>query len=477
MTWLRPSHVRVRLTLWYVSVLAAILLVYGLSTSAFVFLQLRSEVDRLATEDLETLEGFLTFDATGKLYLRTFSHDHQYPLSMQHRFLEVWATDGGPVLYRNELLRGRTLGGPPSAHEGINSYSPRSVSLPDGTRVRIVSHKHLVEGKPTIIRVGFDEKDLFQRLRLLVFGLLAGAPLALGAAGIAGYLLARRALSPIERMGRRAMQINGERLGERLIVENPDDEFGLLAKAFNEALARIELSFDQLRRFTSDASHELRTPLNAIQNVGEVGLRTNGTADHYCEVIGIMLEESGRLTRLVDSLLIISRAGAAAPKLNRTSVHVLTFIREVTSLLGVLAEEKDQTLHTEGDKSACVIADHTILRHILINLLDNAIKYSPRGSSIYVRVLQQERARVSIEVGDNGPGIPAQHRDKVFDRFYRIDAARTREEGGSGLGLSIAKWGSEAHGGRLDLECPSTGGSIFRLTMPIRNSRIISSSD
>jgi heavy metal sensor kinase len=422
-------------------------------------------MDRLATEDLETIEGFLSFDAGGRLYLRSASHDHQYPLSMQHRLLEVWAV-GGPVLYRNELLGQRNLGGPPAEEEGVDSYSPRSVSLTDGTQARVVSHRHVVEGRATIIRVGFDQRELWQRLWLLVFGLVAGAPLALGVAGLAGYVLARRALSPIERMARRAMEINGERLAARLVVENPDDEIGLLAKAFNETLARIELSFDQLRRFTSDASHELRTPLNAIQNVGEVALRTHGSAEHYRDVIGIMLEESGRLTRLVDSLLTISRADMEKLQLAPVVIPVLPFVREVTSLLEVLAEEKEQPLVIEGDDEVCVTADHMILRHILINLVDNAIKYSPRGSGIWVRVLQQDRDTVWIEVEDSGPGIAPEHRDKVFERFYRIDAARTREAGGSGLGLSIARWGAEAHGGQLQLECPWNGGCVFRLVMP-----------
>jgi signal transduction histidine kinase len=182
-------------------------------------------------------------------------------------------SDNGTVLYRNERLGTRDLGGALFPGEGANSYSPRSLSLSDGTRVRVVSRRHTVEGRPTIIRIGFSEEELWQHLWQLVLGLVAGAPLALGAAGAAGYFLARRALSPIQRMAQRALEINADQLGARLTVENPDDEIGLLAKAFNETLSRIENSFDQLRRFTSDASHELRTPLNAIQNVGEVGLR------------------------------------------------------------------------------------------------------------------------------------------------------------------------------------------------------------
>jgi heavy metal sensor kinase len=471
MKWLRPKNVRVRLTLWYVGILGSILLIYIVSASIFAFLQWRLELDGLAAEEVETIEGFLSFNSEGRVYLRGSAHDHPYPISMQHRLMEVLSVNG-TVLYRNEPLGGRDLGGAPFSGEGVNSYSPRSVTLADGTRVRVVSRRHTVEGKATIIRIGFSEEELWRRLWQLIVGLLAVAPLALAAAGGAGYFLARRALSPIQRMAQRALEINAHQLGARLTVENPDDEIGLLATAFNETLARIESSFQQLRRFTSDASHELRTPLNAIQNVGEVGLRKRGNADEYREVISTMLEESGRLTRLVDNLLTMARADAERPRLALTDIPALEFVKEVASLLEVLAEEKGQILSTDGDESACVLADRMILRHIVINLIDNAIKYSPFGSHIRVRVFEKANQFVSIEVEDNGPGIPVQHRNKVFDRFYRIDEARTRETGGAGLGLSIAKWGAEAHGGGLELHCPPAGGCIFCLSLPLGDGRL-----
>jgi len=160
-----------------------------------------------------------------------------------------------------------------------------------------------------------------------VIVLIIGLPLALGMAGLGGYFLARHALSPIERMARRAHEINAESLSARWDVENPHDELGRLASAFNETLARLERSFEQLRRFTSDASHELRTPLTAIRSVGEVGLRQQGSAEHYREVIGSMLEEAGRLTRLVESLLAIARADAGQIKLVKTGILALPFVR------------------------------------------------------------------------------------------------------------------------------------------------------
>jgi len=462
----RPQNVRTRLTLWYVAVLAAVLLIYGGSTCALLFFHLRTQLDRLAVEDLETVEGFLTFAPGSKLFLRNDYHDHPYPAQMQERLMEVWSGEGA-LLYRNELLNNRALGERPKPDEGTTSYSPRSIRLSDGTSVRLISKRHTIEGQPTLIRLGFSETSLWRSFWEAVVGLIAGLPLALGLAGLAGYFLARRALSPIERMARRAHEINAERLHARLDVENPDDELGLLAQAFNETLASLEGSFEKLRRFTSDAAHELRTPLTAIQSVGEVGLQSQEASEHYREVIGSMLEESGRLGRLVDSLLTIARADAGQIRIDTENVEVLPLVREVTSFLEVLAEENDQNLSVDGAALAQVRADRIILGQVLINLLDNAIKHSPRGGSVSVRVFARDSHSVAIEVEDSGPGIPAEHRDKVFDRFYRVDEGRSRDDGGVGLGLAIAKWGAEIHGGHLELDCPAGRGCVFRLLLPL----------
>lgn len=461
----RPQNVRARLTFWYVGILSAVLLIYAASTSAMLFFQLREQLDHRAIEDLETVEGFLSWRADGSVLLRNDYHDHPYPATMQERLMEVWSPEG-TLLYRNELLGHRALGGPPTPGEGVDSYSDRSVRLADGTPVRLVSKRHSLEGRPVVIRVGFSEQPLWERLWQVMFGLVIGLPLALGLAGMGGYFLAKKALGPIERMARRAREINAERLNARLDVENPNDELGQLANAFNETLARLERSFEQLRRFTSDASHELRTPLTAIHSVGEVGLRGEASAKHYREVIESMLEETGRLTRLVESLLTISRADSGQIRLVRTPVMIMPFVKEVGSFVEILADEKSQRLSINGDERLQVQGDRAILRQILINLLDNAIKYSPGGGAIDVHVSAAQEL-VSVEVRDSGPGIGPAHRDRVFDRFYRVDEGRSRDSGGAGLGLAIAKWGAEAHGGRLELVCPSSGGCIFRLLLPI----------
>ncbi len=180
-----------------------------------------------------------------------------------------------------------------------------------------------------------------------------------------------------------------------------------------------------------------------------------------------VLEEASRLSHLVDSLLTIARAETGQVRLAPTTTSILPFVRETASVLDVLAEEKGQHLSIEGDETVQVQADGPVLRQVLLNLLDNAIKYSSSGARISVRVSRTDHQTAVVDVADSGPGIPPEHREKVFDRFYRIDEGRSREAGGTGLGLAIAKWGAQVHGGQLELECPAAGGCIFRLRLPV----------
>jgi heavy metal sensor kinase len=323
----------------------------------------------------------------------------------------------------------------------------------------------VIDGFPVVLRAGRSEARLRHELNELLLLLGLGLPIAVGVAGLGGYALALRALAPVGRMAERARVISAERLNERLPVESSDDELGYLAEVFNETFARLERSFGQLRRFTADASHELRTPLAAIRSVGEVGLRERRDEKTYREIIGSMLEETDRLGRLVDSLLILSRADAGHVRLTYERVNLTELAREVTSSLGVLAEEKRQSLSVEAAAPAYAMADRLVLRHAIMNLVDNAIKYTPEGGRIRVAITGRPHGP-TVEVVDTGPGIAAGQQQRVFDRFYRVDRARSRELGGTGLGLSIARWAVEAHGGRIELESEEGVGSTFRIILP-----------
>jgi len=274
-------------------------------------------------------------------------------------------------------------------------------------------------------------------------------------------------------MADQTRRITAERLGERLPVANPADELGQLAAVFNDTLARLERSFAQMRRFTADASHELRTPLTAIRSVGEVGLRAPRDEHTYREIIGTMLEEVDRLRHLVEGLLTLSRADAGSVPLTPEPVDLAALAREVAHHLGVLAEEKHQALAVEATQPVSVWVDRLVLRQALINVVDNAIKYSTDKATIRV-VVSEHQQDATLAVIDTGPGIAPQHRAHVFDRFYRVDTARAREgggTGGTGLGLSIARWAVEVHGGRIELESEEGQGSTFRMVLPASTSQ------
>jgi signal transduction histidine kinase len=266
-------------------------------------------------------------------------------------------------------------------------------------------------------------------------------------------------------MTERARTITAERLHDRLPVHNPDDEMGRLATVFNETLGRLEASFDQMRRFTADVSHELRTPLTAIRSVGEVGLREPRDEAAYEGIIGSMLEEVDRLSNLVDRLLTLSRAETGRAKLSIEAVDLRELAEDVVGYLGVLAEEKGQSLAIECTSTPRALADRLVLRQSLINLVDNAIKYTPVGGRIQIRVTD-DLPGPSIEVIDTGPGIAPELRARIFDRYYRGAETVGGDTGGSGLGLAIAKWAVEAGGGHLSLERTSRAGSTFRIALP-----------
>jgi heavy metal sensor kinase len=310
-----------------------------------------------------------------------------------------------------------------------------------------------------------DEARLQAQLREILVVMVLGLPPIVGLAGIGGYVLARRALAPIDRLASEARRITAERLHERVSVPNPNDEIGRLADVINQTLARLESSFDELRRFTADASHELRTPLSVIRGIGEMGLGQPRTAEQYREAIGSMLEEVDRLTRLVDTLLRLSRGDSGTIRLSREHVDLGLLTRDVVSSLTILAEERGQRVRLELADGVGVFADRLVLREAIANLVDNAIKYGPTGSAVDVHVRRNGTSAV-LTVTDEGPGIPAGHRDRVFDRFYRIDEGRSRDRGGTGLGLAIAKWAVDVHGGRISLD-PSPAGAAFRIELPL----------
>lgn len=445
--------IRTRLTLWYAGALAAALLLYAAGVYLFLEHRVMSQLDWQVHERYETAEHFLERAPSGTVRWHGDSSAKE-----EGRWLEVWSVTG-QLLYRD----GPAPLGFPASMPQQDYLGPESVALADGARARVLTGRHTIDGLAVLIRVAESEDRPRHELQEILLVLALGLPGAVALAGLGGTWLARRALRPIETMAERARKITAERLADRLPVENPGDELGRLSAAFNDTLARLEGSFEQLRRFTSDASHELRTPLTALRSVGEVGLRQPRDEASYREIIGSMLEETDRLARLVDSLLTLSRADAGQVQLNRSRIELDALARDVANLLSPLAEEKRQSISVEARAPVAALVDPLIFRQALVNLVENAIRHCPDETRIRVVVRD---GPPTLEVIDNGPGIASEHHDKVFDRFYRVDPARSRESGGTGLGLSIARWAVAAHGGRIELESQVGRGSTFRIVLP-----------
>jgi heavy metal sensor kinase len=421
-----PSSVRGRLTLWHAAVLGVIVCVFSVSILLFVRARLYGGLDAQIAADLATIE---------KVY-----HEEAGDLGElgQRMAITFEVAEGSTVVHR-------TPGWPP-AEPGRYHFG----------RLEDAAHR---------ISTARDETPVRQTLRTFALILAVAAPAAIGLALVGGYFLAGRVLAPVGAMAETARKITAESLDARLPIDNRHDEFGRLAGVFNDTLARLQEAFDQLRRFTADASHELRTPLTAMRSVGEVALQRPLTVTGYRDVIGSMLEEVDRLTRLVESLLTLTRAEAGRIPLTRQTVDLGDLAVGAADSLRVLAEDKEQTLEVDAQRGITVECDPGIVRQALINLLYNAIKYTPSQGAVSLRVNARPPREAVIEVNDTGPGIPVEAHGRIFERFYRVDPGRSREDGGVGLGLAIARWAIEANGGRIELESDRGSGALFRIVL------------
>lgn len=454
-----PKNIRTRLTLWFALTLAVILILYAGISVSLVYVNLKNNLDNRLQQDYEIVEEMIRIMPDGSIKID--SEDDPY---FHERWFQLWSTDLN-LLYENRPFTGKSLPRVSAAEKIEDGFHFHSLKLANGVKIRVLSGEINIDGKWMFIRLVRSEEGLWEELNDFLRLMLFALPAALLIAGFGGYYLTKKFLSPIDKMVVKAKKIGEENLTERLPVVNPDDELGNLALVFNGMLERIQKSFERLKQFTSDAAHELRTPLTAIRSTGEVGLQDYKDVKHYREIIGSMLEENRRLTHLVDNLLFLSRSDTKKFNLEIKSIELKSFVIETVEFIHALAEEKNQTISVESSGELKVKADGILLKQALLNLLDNAIKYSPENSEIQVRIYKAKNNSVVIEVKDNGPGIPSDHLGKIFERFYRIDKGRSREMGGSGLGLAIARRAVEVQGGKLNVESKAGKGSSFKIIL------------
>lgn len=464
----RRLGLRTRLSVGYAVSLSLLLFVYAALVYAVAYERLSVEVDHRLDQEVELAERSLFADASGQLVWRPAAASADFETLPNMLWIDVHRADAS-LLHRS--LGGYARGGSvePLAFQ-VRPSGFFTVEMPHGARLRVLQRSLTVDGQGATVRVAYAEEQIRHDLASFLLVLAVGMPLAVIAASLAGYWLAGRALAPVARMTEQARAITAEHLDARLPVPTAMDELGQLATTFNDLFARLELSFEQMHRFTADASHELCTPLTVIRSVGEVGLREPHTEAEYRDTIRTMLEEVERLTLLTTTLLELTRAEGGRVSLKREPFDLRDLARDAASFIVVLAEEAGVRLELDLPAAAIpVIGDWTTLRQATINLVDNAIKHSPQGASVTLGCTQQA-GQATLSVQDRGVGIPADQLPRVFDRFYRVDAARSRSggrrAGGFGLGLAIANWAVQAHGGRIEAESVARQGSVFRIVLP-----------
>ncbi len=448
-----PLSLRTRLTLWYLCALLAAMMLAG---GAVLWQQSRIGVRRVdrelnaATATLanifrEELEELSNPTAAAVEAQRTLALPRRATAILDARGRELSATWNGLRL-------------PTEALQGADPSSASTIDTPEGSwRVHVV--RTATDPRFTVL-VAAPLSDVYRERHEAQEAMWIAIPLALILACAGGLWLATVGLRPISEMAQRASQLPAGGLDD-LGQSARGDELGKLARAFNDLVARLRGAVTTQRQFMADASHELRTPLSVIQSAADVALaRPDRAAIEYREALAIVANEARRLGRLVENMLVLARADAGGYPLHRVELY----LTECARTADVLARERGVTIETTAPVDVPFRGDEDLLRRMLLNVVQNAVQHTRSGGS--VRVMLSPNGRLTtVRVHDEGPGIADGERDRIFDRFVQLDTARGR--GGAGLGLPIARWIAEAHGGRLDVEASGPNGTTFRIVLPV----------
>jgi len=478
------DSIRVRLTLWYTGVLAVVLVALSLVTY-FIFWQ--STVQRTDVSLAELSNAFLTT-------LEAEISDQSGPDALQlagrvaiteHRFRDhvfaIFDAKGNVVVSSQDVpLAAPAIDTAPAGLLSSDSFqrflraasrSERSYGKVRGIKsgYRAFARRFSSGGKAgtlVILQSLHAQQEMLEEVTATFAWVI---PIALLLASVGGYFLARKSLAPVVAMSTQAGRIGAANLHERLAVQNDRDEMGHLAQSFNSLLDRLSQSFERQQRFMADASHELRTPVAILRGESEVALSQQARSlEEYRESLGVLHHEAERLTHIVEDLFTLTRADAGQYPLQPGDFYLDELVAECVHSARTLALAKKISLNFEEAPESPIHADESLLRRMILNLLDNAIKYTSEGGRVTVTCGCTAREYV-LSIADTGGGIPADLQPRIFERFFRADKARSREEnngGGAGLGLSISRWIAEAHHGRLELTRSDSTGSTFAAYLP-----------
>ncbi len=458
---MRPASIRLRLTLWYFGIFAATFAAYAIG----MLLAMRASVDAVIDEELRTrLQGV-------ERYMERY--DPRVSLErMQDEFREHAGLRPGGDLLQVSNAQGEWLFRSASIRE--YEISPRATGLVipryetldvEGHRLRVLSANFTVSGHTYIAQLAAPVAEAYDILRRVQWLLLLSIPLVLVVATAGGYWMSRRALAPVDEITRAAQSVSEHNLSNRLAIPQTTDELQRLTITFNQMLGRLETSFKRITQFTADASHELRTPVALVRTTAELSLRRRRDNPEYREALDQILDEAKRMTGTIESLMTVARVDSGAETLDIRTIDLARFARDACLGSEPLAQSKQIQFESQIPETPVLVrGDASALQRLFLILIDNAIKYTP--STGHVRVsLTAQAGNVVVTVEDTGIGISSEDIPFIFDRFYRADKARSREAGGAGLGLSIARWIADAHHASIHVESTLGEGSTFEIRL------------
>ncbi|MCC6396362.1 MAG: HAMP domain-containing protein [Bacteroidetes bacterium] len=482
--------VRTRLTLWYTLLLLSTLVLFGVLAYYFTGETLEENLDLSLRAEARWMRDFIQPQASkikpgkrsidiilGKKARRPASQELTGEDSTAEESDEIWnqifrhslqntkktyfqfSDRRGTILHRSYSLGTDSLVVTDTIH--ANSILLTTVYL-NGDPVRIAATRD----RNFTYYVGYPIADLRELLDNLFVILLVLIPIAVALSIVGGLALAKKSLQPVDEVTTRARTITAQNLDQTIPVRSPDDEIGRLITTINDMIGRLHASFAQVRQFSADASHELRTPLTVIRGEIELALRSKKSPEEYRRVLESTLEEILRLTSIINNLLTLAKAEQGLATADFSEVELNGLVEELYEDSTILAGGKNIAVSLKVNTPITLVGDRTRLRQLFLNLIDNAIKYTPEGGTVALSMEKQNGTAV-FRVEDSGIGIPPEDIAKIFDRFYRVDKARSRELGGTGLGLSIAKWIAELHRGTITVSSEPQKGSVFTVQLPI----------
>jgi heavy metal sensor kinase len=466
---MRIKSIRARLTFWYTGLLSVTFLILAGASFWFLAYTLAHDVDTslngvarvLVEQARKNASPFIPPDIDD-VFRRFFGFS---PLD---RYFEMLDPTGRRDPRRSFPRSGKL----PLSRKALNNASQglhtfETVEYSGKYPVRVLTVPVIEAGRVVnMVQVGMSLESMYVTRRRFLVVTLAVLPVALLFAGGGGWLLARRALKPVDSMAEAAERISAEALSDRLEESGSGDELDRLAKTLNSMLGRLDAAFSQIRQFSADASHELQTPLTILKGEMEVALRSPRDPEEYQRVLNSALEEVDRIARLVEGLLLLSRADAGVLKMDRRSMDLGQLVEEVYGQVKILADTQNINLLLGQVASVSIRGDQEHLRRLLLNLVDNGIKYTPSGGQVTIS-LQEDGGWVSVKIEDTGIGISSDDQERLFLPFYRAGDARLRGKEGVGLGLSIAKSIAEAHGAKINIESTVGQGSVFTVLFPV----------